>query len=127
LILIVDDDLSFTQTLRLLLSGPVEVAQTAGRGLLLAQAKRPGIVLLDVHFPFGPSGLDVVDGIARTGATVVVMTVDPTPEGRVAAFSAGAAGYVNKAELGVLLEAIQAIRRLSARRASSGSPRRTMG
>src|SRR5262245_7452718 len=68
--------------------------------LELARISRPDVVLMDVDLP-GISGFEATSLFRlRLPATAVVMlTIHDTPSHRQAAASAGAAGFVSKADL----------------------------
>ncbi len=103
-ILVVDDDLSMRQFLRILLEREgyrVATAESAERALAEARAEWPALVLTDLNMP-GRSGLELLREIkaeaaaARRDVEVVVVTAFGSTESAVQAMRDGAADYVTK-------------------------------
>ncbi|MBI2982941.1 MAG: response regulator transcription factor [Chloroflexi bacterium] len=113
-VLIVDDHAVFAEGLSLIIESapdldPVGVAHTAADGLRLAAERRPDVILLDHHLP-DRSGADVTaefNALAGNVA-VLILTSDASEEVLLAAFEAGAAGYLLKTKAAKqVLEAIR--------------------
>lgn len=101
-VLIVDDHEVFTEGLSMIIDSapdldPVGVAHTAAEGLRLAAERRPDVVLLDHHLP-DRSGAEVTAEFNALGGdvAVVILTSDASEAVLLAAFEAGAAGYLLK-------------------------------
>lgn len=113
-VLIVDDHEVFAEGLSMIIDtapdlDPIGVAHTAAEGLRLAAERRPDVVLLDHHLP-DRSGADVTAELnALPGnVAVVILTSDASEEVLLAAFEAGAAGYLLKTKAAKhVLEAIR--------------------
>jgi RNA polymerase sigma factor (sigma-70 family) len=78
----------------------IEVAGEAGDGLALLQlvaACRPGVVLLDIDMP-RMTGLEAVPHLTKIDASIqaVILSIHRAEEYVIAAFRAGAAGYLLK-------------------------------
>lgn len=113
-VLIVDDHAVFAEGLSLIIDSapdlePVGVAHTAEDGLRLAAERRPDVVLLDHHLP-DRSGAQVTgefNALAEDLA-VLILTADASEDVLLAAFEAGAAGYLLKTKAAKqVLEAIR--------------------
>lgn len=113
-VLIVDDHAVFAEGLSLIIDSapdlePVGVAHTAEDGLRLAAERRPDVVLLDHHLP-DRSGAEVTaefNALAEDLA-VLILTADASEDVLLAAFEAGAAGYLLKTKAAnQVLEAIR--------------------
>jgi NarL family two-component system response regulator LiaR len=84
-------------------------AASGEQGLEVAQQTRPDVVLMDIRMP----GLDGVEATRRIVSElpqtqVVVLTGEPSQEGRLAALEAGAAAYIVKDALpSTVLEAVR--------------------
>jgi DNA-binding NarL/FixJ family response regulator len=114
-VVIVDDHALFRSGVRSELEGLVEIDGEAGtveEAVSLIRAKRPHVVLLDVHMP-GGGGVEVIKEVARTNPDVrfLALSVSDAAEDVIAVIRAGARGYVTKAISGPDLS--EAIRRVS--------------
>jgi two-component system nitrate/nitrite response regulator NarL len=112
-VLIVDDHPVFAEGLSMIIESapdmdPVGVAHTAAEGLRLAAERRPDVVLLDHHLP-DRSGADVTAEFNAAGSVaVLILTSDASEDVLLAAFEAGAAGYLLKTKAAKqVLEAIR--------------------
>lgn len=101
-VLIVDDHKVIAEGLKVLASASpdlqvVGLAHSAADGLRLAADMQPHVVLLDHHLPDRP-GTQITAELKRLvpEGAVVMLTSDDSDEVLVAAFEAGAAGYVLK-------------------------------
>jgi FixJ family two-component response regulator len=119
---LVDDDDSLRKALaRVLTEEGYSVKTYASAGdFLLAAPHAPGCLLLDLRMP-GPDGLELQDGLARTGSAlpVVFLTGHGEVSHSVRAMKAGAVDFLQKpVETETLLKAIQtALERGNKRRA----------
>jgi DNA-binding NtrC family response regulator len=98
--LIVDDEVTYAQSLRRLLARrgvQAEVAGTFAEGLETARRRRFDLVVLDYMLPDG-NGLDLITPIRaqRQPPTVLMMTAFGTIENAVEAMRRGAADYITK-------------------------------
>jgi DNA-binding NarL/FixJ family response regulator len=101
-VLLVEDQRTLAEALAIAIDAQpdlecVGAVSTAEEGLLLARARAPDVVLMDVHLP----GADGISGTRlikaeRPDVRVFVLTADATPELFAAAFAAGAAGFLAK-------------------------------
>lgn len=112
-VLVVDDDPGVLEVVRGLLEDRYEVrtAQDGRTALLLACARRPDLVLLDVHFPVG-DGLETLGELTRfdPDLQVVMLTGDDGIETAWRALMGGARAYVTKPFENVqLLDAVSRI------------------
>ena len=103
-ILIVDDEPANVRLLERILQregfGEIESTNDPRHFLALFGARRPDIVLLDLHMP-GMDGFAVMDQLkGRTPASefipILVLTADITPQARQRALSAGAKDFLTK-------------------------------
>jgi two-component system cell cycle sensor histidine kinase/response regulator CckA len=101
-ILIVDDSVTIRDRLREMLSilpgvDRVDTAATASDARQCLEAAPPDVVVLDIHLP-GGSGIEVLDALrpARDRVTVIVLTNDPTPQGRDTCHRSGADFFFDK-------------------------------
>lgn len=102
---VVDDSAITLKTITSFLSrqSSVEVVGTAQNGaqaVALVKELQPDLVLMDVQMP-GMNGLDATAQILRESPSVrvVMITVNDTPELRVAANEAGASRFIPKPQL----------------------------
>lgn len=102
----------------------VEMASSAGSGVVLARSSKPDLVLCEMTLNDG-SGADVCRALradaSTRGSLLLVLTADASEASRVEAFEAGADDYVTKPYSGreILLRVAALFRR---RRAVPGSP-----
>ncbi|MFB9902660.1 response regulator transcription factor [Allokutzneria oryzae] len=98
-VLVVDDDLTVRDVVRryLELAGhEVELAGDGEQALLLAAAREPDLVVLDLMLP-GLDGLEVCRRLrARSAVPVIMLTARGDEEDRVLGLSLGADDYVSK-------------------------------
>jgi len=98
-VLVVDDDPGVIRIMTQMLAGRYEVrtALDGRSALLLACARRPDLVLLDVQFP-GENGLSILRELRRfdPDLRVVMLTGDEDPETFSRAINEGARAYVTK-------------------------------
>ncbi len=99
-VLIVDDEALFREDLATLLESEgfsCRTAEDGERGLELAAAERPDVVLTDLVMP-GIGGLEVVDRLAAASpeSAVIVITAFGSLDSAVEAFRKGAVDYVVK-------------------------------
>ena len=121
-VVLVDDHHLFRSGVRAELGDAVEVvgeADDVGAAVELIIARRPDVVLLDVHLPSG-GGQNVVSQIASLDASApeprsvvrfLALSVSDAPEDVIAVIRAGARGYVTKAISGQ--ELVEAVRRVA--------------
>lgn len=101
-VLIVDDHYSIAQALVRILEleglGPVWATQTVGARSVIeeATARRPALVLLDVHLGDGATGVDLVTPLLVLGARVVLWTAHVNPAIEAAGRRAGAEAVCDK-------------------------------
>ena len=102
-ILVIDDDLSSLELAREVLAPDgyaVRTAPTAERGLELTAIERPALILMDLHFATGVSGLEATRRLKadpRTaGIPVVALTALVQQQAEHAARDAGFAAYLTK-------------------------------
>lgn len=112
-ILVVDDHPAVREGLALLVSSEgIAVCAEAGRGseaLARVEAYRPGLAVVDLSLG-GENGLLLVADLTARGVPVLVYSMHDDGRHVDEAFSAGALGYVTKAEFrGVLVEAIREV------------------
>lgn len=113
-VLIVDDHEVFAEGLSMIIDAApdmeaVGIAPTAAMGLRLAAERRPNVVLLDHHLPDRGGAQAAADFNALPGpAAVVILTSDASEQVLLAAFDAGAAGYLLKTK--AARQVLQAIR-----------------
>src|SRR3990170_4727013 len=98
-VLVVEDEPSFVEALRISLTREgyeVEAAGDGKAGLEAFRKHRPDVVLLDLMLP-GLSGLDVLRGIRRdSDVPVIVVSAKDAEADIVAALELGADDYVTK-------------------------------
>jgi DNA-binding NtrC family response regulator len=96
-ILVVDDEASVRESLRMLLKTEceVDVAADADEARALIDAAPPDLILLDLVMP-GRSGLDLLAELPEPRPPVVVLTATRTVATAVEAMKRGAADYVTK-------------------------------
>jgi two-component system KDP operon response regulator KdpE len=117
-VLVVDDEPQILRALSTNLIArdyDVEVAPTGERALLLAEARTPDLVILDIGLP-GIDGIDVVRALRQWTTTPIIMLSVRGDEGdKVAALDAGADDFVTKPfAMNELLARIRAALRRSA-------------
>lgn len=100
-VLIVDDDRLIRLLLRkALLSLGVQVreAETGLRGIEMARAERPGLVLLDYHMPDldGPAVARAMREDLKLDMPILLLTASQDTEQIEVAIAAGVSGYVSK-------------------------------
>ncbi|MBI3566187.1 MAG: response regulator [Elusimicrobia bacterium] len=98
-VLVVDDDPGVLRVVARLLAGRFEVrtAEDADTALRMALAKRPDLVLMDVHFR-GTDGMTALRELTRfdPDLRVVMLSGDHSPETVDQAMRCGAVAYVTK-------------------------------
>jgi DNA-binding NarL/FixJ family response regulator len=102
-VVVVDDHAIFRSGLRSDLDGRIRVvgeAATVEEAVAVILARRPEVVLLDVHLPGGRGGggAEVIAGCSGLGPTTrfLALSVSDSAEDVVAVIRAGARGYVTK-------------------------------
>jgi DNA-binding NarL/FixJ family response regulator len=100
--LLVEDDISYRQTLSdlLLLHFPLIGVDEAGDGreaLNKVEYLRPDLIFMDIHLP-GESGLEITKEIKRvySGIVIVILTRNSLPEYRQQAYRNGADYFLSK-------------------------------
>lgn len=116
-VLCVDDEPHLLRTLGANLRArdyDVDLATSAERGLELAAAHRPDVVILDLGLP-GMSGLDLIRSLRHwTDVPIVVLSARDGEHDKIAALDAGADDYVAKPfGMGELLARVRAALRRS--------------
>jgi len=103
-VVLVDDSLAIQRSLsRMLRAIPgVDLAGVAGdlaTAVILIEAERPDVVLMDVNLPRGEKGIDVLLHVRRghPQTQVIVLTNAVSPKLRQSYLDAGALGYYDKA------------------------------
>jgi DNA-binding NarL/FixJ family response regulator len=99
-VVLIDDHAMFRSGVRTELGSRVDVVGEAGdpaAAIALIHAKRPDVVLLDVHMPDG-GGLAVLEGIGAElpDTRFLALSVSDAAEDVIAVIRAGARGYVTK-------------------------------
>jgi DNA-binding NarL/FixJ family response regulator len=99
-VVLIDDHAMFRAGVRSELGTRVDVVGEAGdpaAAIALIRAKRPDVVLLDVHMPDG-GGLAVLEGIGAElpDTRFLALSVSDAAEDVIAVIRAGARGYVTK-------------------------------
>src|SRR5437016_3888320 len=101
-ILLIDDDASLLQMVRLMLEREghqVVVAEGGEEGLAAAQAQNPDLAIVDLMMP-GMSGYGVTRAFRNNSRTaslpVLILTARGQPMDRQMAFDAGANAYLSK-------------------------------
>jgi DNA-binding response OmpR family regulator len=116
LVLVVDDDEAIRKALErsLRLEGfAVDVAENGERALALVEARRPGVIVLDVVMP-GMSGVTVTRRLRERGieTPICILSARDEVQDRVAGLEAGADDYVVKPfELEELVARLRALLR----------------
>jgi DNA-binding NarL/FixJ family response regulator len=102
-VVVVDDHAIFRSGLRSDLDSRIRVvgeAATVEEAVAVVRARRPDVVLLDVHLPGGRGGggAEVIAGCGDLGASTrfLALSVSDSAEDVVAVIRAGARGYVTK-------------------------------
>ena len=119
-ILIIDDDVQFTEDFVLLLEEDFEylVAHTPEQGVHILKTQAPDVVLLDLMLGENISGIDVLQDIQQTDPEipVIIITDHSSIQTAVEAMQKGAFDYISKTpdmeELGLLVQKSLAQRRL---------------
>lgn len=114
---LIDDHPVFRQGLKLLFDahgGPRVVAEASGsvEAMQVVAATRPDVVLLDLIFPDGESGLSIARQLLERNRTqrILFLTMSKEPSRVADALEAGALGYVTKDQSAQeLLEAVRAV------------------
>jgi DNA-binding NarL/FixJ family response regulator len=113
-VVIVDDHALFRAGVRAELQGLVEVLDEAGTvtdAVRAIGARKPDVVLLDVHMPGG--GVEVIRKVAETmpAQRFLALSVSDAAEDVIAVIRAGARGYVTKTISGPdLADAVRRVR-----------------
>jgi two-component system, OmpR family, phosphate regulon response regulator PhoB len=100
-ILICDDEPSIRELMRISLEGDYAFAEAANvtEAMQLVDRSRPDLVLLDMMMP-GGSGLDVLERVRNDAelseTRVVVISAFAAESDRLAAYEAGADGFLSK-------------------------------
>ena len=101
-ILVIENEISVQKLAQanLIASGyQVLLAADGGKGLRLAQAEHPGLILLDLRMP-GMSGWDVLVALKANrniqGIPVIIMTASVRKQQKERALAMGAVGYLTK-------------------------------
>lgn len=99
-ILIIDDEMSILESLRILFKGTefeVEMATNGRLGLEALEAKRPDLVLTDVKMP-GAGGIDILTRARELDPEmpVILMTAQASLQSAMQAVNAGAFYYIQK-------------------------------
>jgi CheY-like chemotaxis protein len=100
-ILICEDEPSLRELMRVSLNGDYSFAEAAdvGEAIELVESVRPDLVLLDVMMP-GGSGLTVLEHVRKVPALkktpVVVVSAFAADRDHLAAYEAGASGFLKK-------------------------------
>jgi two-component system nitrate/nitrite response regulator NarL len=115
-ILLCDDHEVFADSLAIALEARgeevVAVTRSVEQGLAEARARQPDLVVIDLHFASGSTGLDGIRSLSGTSPAprVVLLSSDSSREVLDAAVEAGADGVVSKAApLATLLDALQRV------------------
>ncbi len=122
-VLILDDDwLALGAARRALRECKVYAAQDSTSAVRLAKSCQPDVCVVDAYLSAGDDGMDAVKQILRAAplTAVIVITASPSNSLRERVFSAGAHGYVEKADLPKMQEIVDYVLYvLRARRAAS--------
>ncbi len=101
--IVCDDHPVVREGVRLVLdsSGDIQLQDEASNGRELLEkvrARRFDVIILDISFPEGPAGLEVLESLQRehTPPAVLVLSAHPEKQAAVRALRAGAAGYLVK-------------------------------
>lgn len=70
-------------------------ADTAASGLTMARLHNPDLVILDIGLP-DTSGLEILPLLKKNGASVLVLSVQKSPEVVASAMQLGSDGYLTK-------------------------------
>ena len=102
-ILVIDDDptsLELAVAVLELERYVVRTATTAEQGLELAMLERPAVILMDLQFPVGMSGLEATRRLkaepAAAAIPIVALTASAMPQEEQAARDAGCDAYLTK-------------------------------
>lgn len=100
-ILVVDDELVIRELVRETLAvdaHEIRTAATGGEALAAAGEARPDLVLLDVHLPDGPDGIEVCRRLrhGQPALKVILLTGMRGEETRAAGEHAGACAFLTK-------------------------------
>jgi DNA-binding response OmpR family regulator len=102
-ILVIDDSNSICRMIEALVSGrtfEVETAQSGAKGIDMAMARVPDVVLLDLAMPGTHDGVAVCKALRASpltrAATIIVITAFDDAEWRAKALEAGASAYYTK-------------------------------
>jgi two-component system, NarL family, nitrate/nitrite response regulator NarL len=115
-VLLCDDHQIFADALAMALTARgeevVAVTRTVPEALAQTAARRPDLVLMDLHFADGPEGMAGVRTLAERPSAPRILLLSGAVDGRVLAeaVAAGADGVVSKGEpLHVLMTAVQRV------------------
>lgn len=130
-LLIVDDDPSLTEPLRLDLEDAgyeVEVVHYAPEALKPALRREPELVILNVETPCTNERLEVCEGIRRTTEVPILVVASRRSEAdELRVFRRGADAYMTKPfAISLLLARVEALLRRSAPRSAPSTPKQTV-
>jgi DNA-binding NtrC family response regulator len=97
-VLLIDDDAAVLRVLQRFFEREgweASTSMTAEEGVRAYEARRPDLVLLDLHLP-GLSGLDALEVLVARGAAVIMLTGDADVETAVEAMQLGAESFLSK-------------------------------
>lgn len=97
-VLVIDDSPHIRQFIVIsmrALGAKVYEADTAASGLTMARLHQPDLVILDIGLP-DASGLEILPVLKKNGASVLVLSVQKSPEVIDSARVLGSDGYLSK-------------------------------